>query len=104
MPARNEPAVKDSLDAITDALLTGSRLLAAISAGSIARVDDLALQPRNRVLSGRARGKTRGCRPHGTPCMLALSAQGHRLPLQAEVILTALGPIPSRALSELLPH
>jgi hypothetical protein len=38
--ARNEPAVEDSLDAITDALLTASRLLVAISARSIARVDE----------------------------------------------------------------
>ena len=32
MTARNQPAAEDSLDAITDALLTASRLLVAISA------------------------------------------------------------------------
>ena len=40
MTARNKLAVGDSLDAITDALLTASRLLVAISARSIARVDE----------------------------------------------------------------
>ena len=40
MTARNEPAAEDSLDSITDALLTASRLLVAISARSIAHVDE----------------------------------------------------------------
>ena len=40
MTARNEPVAEDSLDAITDALLTASRLLVAISACSIAHVDE----------------------------------------------------------------
>ena len=50
MTARNEPAVEDSLDAITDALLTASRLLVAISARSIARVDDTITIPQFRTL------------------------------------------------------
>ena len=50
MTARNEPAVEDSLDAITDALLTASRLLVAISARSIARVDETITIPQFRVL------------------------------------------------------
>ena len=50
MTARNEPAVEDSLDAITDALLTASRLLVAISARSIARVDETITIPQFRAL------------------------------------------------------
>ena len=40
MTARGELADEESLDAITDALLTASRLLVAISARSIASVDE----------------------------------------------------------------
>ena len=50
MTVRNEPAVEDSLDAITDALLTASRLLVAISARSIARVDETITIPQFRTL------------------------------------------------------
>ena len=50
MTARNELAVEDSLDAITDALLTASRLLVAISARSIARVDETITIPQFRTL------------------------------------------------------
>src|SRR4051794_40762302 len=50
MTARNEPAAEDSLDAITDALLTASRLLVAISARSIARIDETITIPQFRVL------------------------------------------------------
>jgi DNA-binding MarR family transcriptional regulator len=50
MTARNDPAVEDSLDAITDALLTASRLLVAISARSIARVDETITIPQFRTL------------------------------------------------------
>jgi DNA-binding MarR family transcriptional regulator len=50
MTARNEPAVEDSLDAITDALLTASRLLVAISARSIAYVDETITIPQFRTL------------------------------------------------------
>jgi DNA-binding MarR family transcriptional regulator len=50
MTVRNEPAVEDSLDAITDALLTASRLLVAISARSIARVDETITIPQFRAL------------------------------------------------------
>ena len=50
MNARNELAVEDSLDAITDALLTASRLLVAISARSIARVDETITIPQFRTL------------------------------------------------------
>jgi DNA-binding MarR family transcriptional regulator len=50
MTARNEPAAEDSLDAITDALLTASRLLVAISARSIARVDETITIPQFRAL------------------------------------------------------
>jgi DNA-binding MarR family transcriptional regulator len=41
---------EDSLDAITDALLTASRLLVAISARSIAQVDETITIPQFRVL------------------------------------------------------
>ena len=50
MTARNRPAAEDSLDAITDALLTASRLLVAISARSIARVDETITIPQFRAL------------------------------------------------------
>ncbi|MGA7050976.1 MAG: MarR family transcriptional regulator [Mycobacterium sp.] len=40
MPAENATAADESLDVITDALLTASRLLVAISARSISRVDE----------------------------------------------------------------
>jgi DNA-binding MarR family transcriptional regulator len=50
MTARNEPAAEDSLDAITDALLTASRLLVAISARSIAQVDETITIPQFRAL------------------------------------------------------
>jgi DNA-binding MarR family transcriptional regulator len=43
-------AVDESLDAITDALLTASRLLVAISARSIALVDDTITIPQFRTL------------------------------------------------------
>lgn len=44
------PAVEDSPDAITDALLTASRLLVALSAQSIARVDESITIPQFRTL------------------------------------------------------
>jgi DNA-binding MarR family transcriptional regulator len=50
MTARDEPAAEDSLDAITDALLTASRLLVAISARSIAHVDETITIPQFRTL------------------------------------------------------
>jgi DNA-binding MarR family transcriptional regulator len=50
MTARTEPAAEDSPDAITDALLTASRLLVAISARSIARVDETITIPQFRTL------------------------------------------------------
>jgi hypothetical protein len=50
MTARTEPAAEDSLDAITDALLTASRLLVAISARSIAQVDETITIPEFRAL------------------------------------------------------
>jgi DNA-binding MarR family transcriptional regulator len=50
MTARNEPAAEDSLDAITDALLTASRLLVAIAARSIAHVDETITIPQFRIL------------------------------------------------------
>jgi hypothetical protein len=50
MTARNEPAVEDSLDAITNALLTASRLLVAISARSIAHFDETITIPQFRAL------------------------------------------------------
>jgi len=40
MPAENAAAADESLDVITDALLTASRLLMAISARSISEVDE----------------------------------------------------------------
>jgi DNA-binding MarR family transcriptional regulator len=50
MTARNELAAEDSLDAITDALLTASRSLVAISARSIAHVDETITIPQFRTL------------------------------------------------------
>jgi DNA-binding MarR family transcriptional regulator len=50
MTARTELAAEDSVDAITDALLTASRLLVAISARSIASVDETITIPQFRVL------------------------------------------------------
>jgi DNA-binding MarR family transcriptional regulator len=50
MPAENALSVDDSLDAITDALLTASRLLMGISAHSIAMVDDSITIPQFRTL------------------------------------------------------
>jgi DNA-binding MarR family transcriptional regulator len=50
MTARNELAAGDSLDAITDALLTASRLLVAISARSIAHIDETITIPQFRTL------------------------------------------------------
>jgi DNA-binding MarR family transcriptional regulator len=46
----NTAAVDESLDAITDALVTASRLLVAISARSIALVDDTITIPQFRTL------------------------------------------------------
>jgi DNA-binding MarR family transcriptional regulator len=50
MTAHSEPEPEDSLDAITDSLLTASRLLVAISARSIAHVDETITIPQFRVL------------------------------------------------------
>ena len=50
MTARTETADDDSLDAITDALLTASRLLVAVSARSIAEVDETITIPQFRTL------------------------------------------------------
>lgn len=50
MPADNALPVDESLDAITDALLTASRLLVAISAHSIAVVDENITIPQFRTL------------------------------------------------------
>src|SRR6185437_12198018 len=50
MPAENALPVDDSLDAITDALLTASRLLVGISAHSIALVDESITIPQFRTL------------------------------------------------------
>jgi hypothetical protein len=43
---------------------------------------NLALQPRHRVLSGRARGEHPWFSPHGTPCMLARSSSPVRRQLR----------------------
>jgi DNA-binding MarR family transcriptional regulator len=48
--ARNDDEAHQSLDAITDALLTASRLLVAISARSIAEVDETLTIPQFRTL------------------------------------------------------
>jgi DNA-binding MarR family transcriptional regulator len=50
MPAEDATATDESLDAITDALLTASRLLVAISAKSIAQVDETITIPQFRTL------------------------------------------------------
>lgn len=50
MSTTDTAAVDESLDAITDALLTASRLLVAISARSIALVDDTITIPQFRTL------------------------------------------------------
>ena len=50
MAADNATTADESLDAITDALLTASRLLVAISARSIAQVDDTITIPQFRTL------------------------------------------------------
>jgi DNA-binding MarR family transcriptional regulator len=50
MPTENVAATEDSLDLITDALLTASRLLVAISARSIAHVDETITIPQFRTL------------------------------------------------------
>jgi DNA-binding MarR family transcriptional regulator len=50
MPAENALPVDDSLDAITDSLLTASRLLVAISARSLALVDESITIPQFRTL------------------------------------------------------
>jgi DNA-binding MarR family transcriptional regulator len=50
MPTENAAATEDSLDLITDALLTASRLLVAISARSIADVDETITIPQFRTL------------------------------------------------------
>jgi hypothetical protein len=50
MPTKNAAATNESLDAITDALLTASRLLVAISAHSIGQVDETITIPQFRTL------------------------------------------------------
>jgi len=50
MPTENAVKTEDSLDAITDSLLTASRLLVAISARSIASVDETITIPQFRTL------------------------------------------------------
>ena len=50
MPTENAAAKEDSVDLITDALLTASRLLVAISARSIAHVDETITIPQFRTL------------------------------------------------------
>lgn len=50
MPGSNDATSSDSVDAITDALLTASRLLVAISAQSIANVDETLTIPQFRTL------------------------------------------------------
>jgi DNA-binding MarR family transcriptional regulator len=50
MPTEHVVATDESLDAITDALLTASRLLVAISAHSIAQVDETITIPQFRTL------------------------------------------------------
>jgi DNA-binding MarR family transcriptional regulator len=47
---KSAEAIEESLDVITDALLTASRLLVAISAHSIAQVDETITIPQFRVL------------------------------------------------------
>lgn len=50
MPGHDEAAAVNSVDAITDALLTASRLLVAISAQSIANVDETLTIPQFRTM------------------------------------------------------
>jgi len=50
MPTENAATTEDPLDVITDALLTASRLLVAISARSIAHVDETITIPQFRTL------------------------------------------------------
>jgi DNA-binding MarR family transcriptional regulator len=50
MATESAAATQESLDAITDALLTASRLLVAISAHSIAQVDETITIPQFRTL------------------------------------------------------
>jgi DNA-binding MarR family transcriptional regulator len=50
MDTDNPSATDESLDAITDALMTASRLLMAVSTGSIARVDETITVPQFRTL------------------------------------------------------
>ena len=50
MTTENAATAEESLDVITDALLTASRLLVAISAHSIAQVDDTITFPQLRTL------------------------------------------------------
>jgi DNA-binding MarR family transcriptional regulator len=50
MPTKDPTATEESLDAITDALLTASRLLVAISARSIALIDETITIPQFRTL------------------------------------------------------
>ena len=50
MPGQNDVVADDSVDAITDTLLTASRLLVAISAQSIANVDETLTIPQFRTL------------------------------------------------------
>lgn len=50
MPIEHATAIDESLDAITDALLSASRLLAALSAHSIAQVDETITLPQFRTL------------------------------------------------------
>lgn len=50
METRNTAGVDDSVDALTDALLTASRLLMAISARSITNVDESITIPQFRAL------------------------------------------------------
>ncbi len=50
MPADNATTAEESLDVITDALLTASRLLVAISARSIGQVDETITIPQFRTL------------------------------------------------------
>jgi DNA-binding MarR family transcriptional regulator len=50
MPNYDEPLGDDSVDAITDVLLTASRLLVAVSAQSIANVDETLTIPQFRTL------------------------------------------------------
>ena len=50
MNAQTKTTTAQSVDAITDALITASRLLVSISARSLAEVDDTITLPQFRVL------------------------------------------------------